>query len=76
MVDSNDSVWAIKSDELDDSSISSQNMRTNLDHNFDKKDKLHLPDLEGAIAYWKNFNDSSVYDIEVWCTSWGMLSRK
>ena len=58
------SVQAIKSDKSDnedDRSDSRQNVRDDLDHEFDKKYKVHLPD--SAIDFWMDYDKSTNIDL-------------
>ena len=62
-----------KADNEDNGSDSRQNVRDNLDHKFDKKYKVHLPD--SAIDFWMDYDKSANIDLNEWCAWQKSLSR-
>ena len=48
-------------------------MRDNLDHKFDKKYKVHLPD--NAIDFWMDYDESTDIDLNEWCAWQKSLSK-
>ena len=60
-----DLVWVIKADELNSSNTGNQSVRTDLDHIFDKKYKVHSTDLDNAFEVWTISDNSPDFDIEM-----------
>ena len=50
-----------KSDNEDNGSDSRQNVRDDLDHEFNKKYKVHL--LDSAINFWMDYDESANIDL-------------
>ena len=76
MVSTDGLVQAIESDKSedeDDGSDNRQNVRDNLDHKFDKKYKVHLPD--SAIGFWMDYDKSTNIDLNEWHTWQKSLSK-